>query len=222
MKKLMLILTMSASWVMFGAQQDCGLNNLFENLRNDINLKTESHSTEGINQSLQDFTKQFGKILDTCTPSKESIEPIVHNIARVGTPKMLDKVTQTKHFNGFDNVDEKVGGTPLMSASYYGNIDLVEALLEKGANPSTEITREVNGIQKVMTPLTAAFELRKAYNSGPFVADRVRPIIASRAIRYRNYPYDKVLVQRPQDFVALAASFHVCEQLIRAAQESPK
>ena len=200
-------------------QQDCGLNNLFENLRNDINLSTDNFSTKGINQSLQDFTKQFVKILDTCTPSKALTELMMHYIARTGTPGMLYRFEQTEHFNGFDNIDKETSGTPLISAALSGNIDSVKALLAQGADPSQKITRMVDGEPMILTPQIAALKLPEVISLGGFGAFAT---MISLAARYQNYPYDNALIQRLGNSAGILAPFHMCEQLIRAAQNLPK
>ena len=215
----MFILAISTSPMLFSMQQDCGLNDFFANLENRIYCEAERSGSKNINQLLQDATKKFAEILDNCTPSKESTEWIMYSIARTGTPEMLYRFEQTEHFNGFDNVDKENGGTPspLISAALYGNIDLVKALLAKGADPSKKFM--VDGKRMILTPQIAALKVPEVFRLGGFEAFAV---VISLASRYQNYPYDNALIQRLGNKESALAPFYMCEQLIRAAQNLPK
>ena len=216
----MFILAISTSPVLFSMQQDCGLNDFFAKLADRIYCEAEcSGSSEKISQLLQDATKEFAEILDNRKPSKESTESIMHYIARTGTPGMLYRFEQTEHFNGFDNIDKETSGTPLISAALSGNIDLVKALLAKGADPSQKITRMVDGEPMILTPQIAALKLPEVISLGGFGAFAT---MISLAARYQNYPYDNALIQRLGNSAGILAPFHMCEQLIRAAQNLPK
>lgn len=203
---------------------DCGLSSFFSRLDDRIYCEAESSSSapDNIKELLSKATTKFNEILNQCTPAAERTEEIMHSIAGVGTTDMLDRFERTPNFKGVDNISEE-RGTPLMSAALNGNIELVEALLEKGANPTKKLTKEINGTIKEMTPETAAMKMPLTYFGGGLGVFGALPFIITAGGRYAKYPhYDKNILNRLTPIYAPMAPFVTCAELIKKkASEQP-
>lgn len=197
-------------------EPDCGLKQFFSKLSDRMYCEAESSSSapENIKQLLLSATQQFDTILHQCTPAAKHTEEIIHSIAGVGTTGMLERFERTPNFKGVDNISEDKG-TPLMSAALHGNIELVETLLQKGANPSTKLTKEINGTIREMTPEMAALKVPTGLFSGGFGAMATLPLIIIAGARHTNYPrYDKDVLEKLTPMYAPLAPFITCAQLI--------